>query len=63
MDTSEQSKIENVFEGKSSRAPSVAKEGGKIPDTAAADDNNDIDSAVNTLTWPAVYRRSSMISR
>ena len=50
---------ENVFEGRSSRAPSVAEEGGKVPDTAAADDNNDID----TLTRPAVYRHSSMISR
>ena len=49
---------ENVFEGKSSRVPSVAEEGGKVPDAAAAD-NNDFEDAVNTLTQPAVYRCSS----
>ena len=52
-----------MFEGETSQAPFVAKEGVEVPDTAAADDNNDIDGAVNTLTQPAVHRRSSMILR
>ena len=52
-----------MFEGKSSQAPTVAEEGEKVPDTAAAGDNNDINGTDNTLTRPADCRRSSMILR